>query len=61
MTADIEEDDLPFGDEEREGQAIDVGKTDGMTTGEFVGQGMESEVGLKGTILQFPETRVNRR
>lgn len=32
-----------------------------MTTGEFVGQGMESEVGLKGTILQFPETRVNRR
>lgn len=55
MAADIEKYDLPFGDEEGDGQAITVGEADGMTAGEFAGQGMESEAGLKGVVLQIGE------
>jgi len=55
MTADIEEYDLPFGDEEHEDRAIGVGKTDGMTAGEFAGQRMEPETGPKGVVLQIGE------
>jgi len=55
MTADIEEHDLPFGDEEHEDRAIGVVKTDGMTAGEFAGQGMEPEAGPKGVVLQIVE------
>ena len=51
MTADVEQDNLFFGNEQGQGNAVTVGKADGMASGKFAGERMERQAGLKRILL----------
>ena len=61
MTADIKQDDLLLGDQQRQSDAVAVGQTHGVATGEFTGERVQPERGLKGVALQVFEEPGKRR
>lgn len=57
MAADVEKDDLLVGNQKGQGNAVTVGKVDGMAPGKFAGEWMQRESGLKRVLLQGADGR----
>ncbi len=52
MAADVEQDNLIFGQQQGQGYAVGIGQSDGMASGKLAGERMKAEARLKGVLLQ---------
>lgn len=57
MTADVEQDDLMFADQQGQSNTIGIGQSDGMASGKLAGELMKSEARLKRVLLQSADSR----
>ena len=55
MAADVDEQDFVLGDLQSQGNAVAVGKADGLETLELTGEGVQAQLGLEGVFGQLFE------
>lgn len=55
VAADVEKNDLLFGDQEREGNPVAVDEAHGLATGKLASQGVERQVRLERVVLQVSQ------